>query len=199
MCVRSLYFRKYVKHGFMATLALIALPATANEQPAHDTEIVEAPPLRGDDALRSVMLLAHNNDRSVMMLPPLIWDEVLAQDARKWAQSLAQRGVFEHAPRTIGASAQGENLWMGTREAYAFEAMTQMWLDERQSTRSGIFPNVSTTGSWQDVAHFTQMLWPTTRSVGCALASNADDDFLVCRYFPAGNRIGDLFSMKPRK
>ena len=35
-----------------------------------------------------------------------------------------------------------------------------------------------------------QMIWPTTTHVGCALASNARSDYLVCRYSPAGNIDG---------
>jgi hypothetical protein len=34
------------------------------------------------------------------------------------------------------------------------------------------------------------MVWPTTTKVGCAIASNARHDFLVCRYSPAGNVMG---------
>jgi hypothetical protein len=34
------------------------------------------------------------------------------------------------------------------------------------------------------------MVWPTTTRVGCAVASNAANDFLVCRYSPAGNIDG---------
>jgi hypothetical protein len=34
------------------------------------------------------------------------------------------------------------------------------------------------------------MIWPTTTRVGCALATNASTDYLVCRYSPAGNIDG---------
>ena len=54
----------------------------------------------------------------------------------------------------------------------------------------GIFPTVSRSGNWETVGHYTQMVWPTTTRVGCAVASNASNDFLVCRYSPAGNIDG---------
>ncbi|MFD2429036.1 CAP domain-containing protein [Sphingobium scionense] len=43
---------------------------------------------------------------------------------------------------------------------------------------------------WQDVAHYTQIIWRGTRSVGCALAEGRSFDYLVCRYYPAGNMFG---------
>jgi hypothetical protein len=64
------------------------------------------------------------------------------------------------------------------------------FLHEERAFRPGLFPMVSATGNWSDVAHFTQMIWPTTTVIGCGLASNAWSDFLVCRYAPPGNKDG---------
>ncbi|WP_214019128.1 CAP domain-containing protein [Escherichia coli] len=49
---------------------------------------------------------------------------------------------------------------------------------------------MSTTGHWQDVAHYTQIIWRRTSQMGCALASSARDDYLVCRYTLPGNVVG---------
>jgi hypothetical protein len=64
------------------------------------------------------------------------------------------------------------------------------WIDEKRYFINGVTPNFSTTGNYEDVAHYTQIIWRGTRTVGCALASNATDDYLVCRYAPAGNVVG---------
>ena len=40
------------------------------------------------------------------------------------------------------------------------------------------------------MAHYTQIVWPTTTEVGCALASSATTDYFVCRYAPTGNKDG---------
>jgi len=55
---------------------------------------------------------------------------------------------------------------------------------------AGAFPQVSKTGNWDDVGHYTQMIWPGSIRVGCAVRSSARYDYLVCRYSPAGNVMG---------
>lgn len=70
-------------------------------------------------------------------------------------------------------------------------AMVQDWGAEIKFFKIGIFPNVSTTGSWKDVGHYTQVIWKNTVSVGCGGAVGNDGFFrLVCRYSPPGNYIG---------
>ena len=69
--------------------------------------------------------------------------------------------------------------------------MTSAWGNEKQYFVQGIFPDVSTTGSWEDVGHYTQIIWNNTVSVGCGGATGSDGYFrFVCRYSPAGNVIG---------
>jgi len=79
---------------------------------------------------------------------------------------------------------------MGTRGAFHPQNMIASWSTERARFQRGTFPAVSRTGNWADVGHYSQMIWPTTTRVGCAIASSARVDALVCRYAPAGNIDG---------
>jgi uncharacterized protein YkwD len=147
-----------------------------------------APPRAID--LNGRLLAAHNLARKAVNVPPLVWSDALAAAAKGWATTLARSGRFEHAPQPSDKSAQGENLWMGTASAYTPEDMVGAWTDEKKYYVRGIFPKISTTQNWSDVGHYTQMIWHNTTAVGCALVSGGEDDYLVCRYSPAGNWIG---------
>ncbi len=138
----------------------------------------------------SRLLASHNRERSALGIPPLRWDPELAVAARQWANRLAVTGGFHHAPENM-AQPQGENLWAGTRSAFAVEAMVDAWVREGRYFKPGAFPNNSVTGRVADVDHYTQVMWRDTRAVGCAIARGAREDVLVCRYSQAGNYIGE--------
>ena len=139
--------------------------------------------------LQSDLLAAHNPERALVGVPPLRWDPGLAASAAQHARMLAATGSLRHSTRSARAG-QGENLWMGSRGAFAPTRMAASWTAEKAVFRRGIFPAVSRTGNWMDVGHYSQMIWPTTTRLGCAIASSRRDDFLVCRYAPAGNIDG---------
>lgn len=146
---------------------------------------------RDDGLMREVVLGMHNEERESLGLSPLAWDSALAADAARYARQMAQTNIFRHSARASRAVPSGENLWMGSRGLYDYEVMVGSFLDEKRYFRSsGTLPDLSTTGRWEDVGHYTQIIWRSTRKVGCALAAGQSYDYLVCRYFPAGNVFG---------
>ena len=175
------------------TAVALMMPAAAIATPQRLTHIWtdQRPKPRGEELMRSTMISAHNRARRQYGVGPLIWDAALARDARAYAQYLASTGRFEHDPQA-GRLRQGENLWMGTRTAYSYAQMIGHLIDERRFYRPGRFPHVSRTGEWPHVGHYTQIIWPTSQRVGCGTASNRSSDYLVCRYFPAGNVVGTV-------
>jgi len=135
------------------------------------------------------LLEAHNRERQRLGLVPLKWNAALASHARAYAESLAARDAFEHsAPDT--RPGEGENLWKGTAGAYSLEEMIGHFIAERADFKPGLMPNVAKDGNWEAVAHYTQIIWPTSREVGCGLARAHGTDWLVCRYAPRGNIVG---------
>ena len=69
--------------------------------------------------------------------------------------------------------------------------MVAGWLSERQNFKPGVFPANSTTGEVHDVSHYTQIVWHSTRELGCAVARGRSEDILVCRYNSPGNVFGE--------
>jgi hypothetical protein len=137
-----------------------------------------------------ILVAAHNSERMDMGLSPMNWEPSLAAAADAYALELARNETWGHSPREERAG-QGENLWRGTRGAFALERMLQAWADEKRYFRAGVFPNI-TDGrtSWHEVGHYTQMVWPATTKVGCSLRSSPNWDYLVCRYSAPGNVMG---------
>jgi hypothetical protein len=138
------------------------------------------------DPASARLLAAHNRARAAAGVSPLVWDPVLARHAAAYGPVLSALGRLQHSPKQSRAG-ERENLWMGTAGVYSPEQMVGTWLAERRYFRPGIFPAVSATGNWYDVAHYTAIIWPTTSRVGCAIYRRGGWDFLVCRYSPPGN------------
>jgi hypothetical protein len=146
---------------------------------------------RGDMLLREVVLGMHNEERASLGLAPLAWDNALAQDAARYATEMAVTNRFQHSPRASRAIPSGENLWMGPRRLYGYGVMIGAFIEEKRLLRAaGKLPDISMSGRWEDVGHYTQMIWRGTRKLGCAVAEGQNYDYLVCRYFPAGNSYG---------
>ena len=154
-------------------------PGTSPTQPPGGTS--------GEGGMAKELLNAHNSYRSQVGVAPLTWSDRLASHAKAWASHLAATSTFKHS----GAKGEGENLWMGTSGRFSYRQMVGSWGDEKQHFVYGTFPNVSKTGNWADVGHYTQIVWRDTTTVGCAVVKGKDGmDRLVCRYTPQGNFRG---------
>jgi hypothetical protein len=165
---------------FLFGLAALPVPVAAARS------ILTIPPAT---ATAMHIVVIHNQVRAVAGIGPLYWDATLAVSADSYASELARTGRWRHSA-PASRLGQGENLWMGTRGAFTVEQMIGAWTAEGRAFRPGRFPYVSRTGSWEHVGHFTQMIWPGTLRIGCALRSSARSDYFVCRYAPAGNVMG---------
>jgi hypothetical protein len=164
-------------------ITIAALAAT----PAH-AAVATSP---GLDGINHRILSLHNAARADVGAPPLQWDPALAVAAASYGPALSRLGRLVHSPRT-GRENQRENLWMGQQGRFGPEEMVGAWTAEKSHFSPGQFPNVSRTGKWSDVAHYTQMIWKTTTHVGCAIYRDGGWDYLICRYSPPGNRDGKL-------
>ena len=160
-----------------AAAVLIATAATADDN---------APPTR----FAAELLDADNVERARFGAPRLRWSPELAREAQDWAAMLAREGRMRHASAGERKGA-GENLWMGTAGYFPASTMVGSFVAEKQHFVPGTFPQISRTGNWRDVGHYTQVVWHDTQELGCAVVRNSRDDFLVCRYWPAGNTYGE--------
>jgi uncharacterized protein YkwD len=155
----------------LASLAPLALAAQGVAAPSNSA------------AWQQEILTAHNSERAEVGSPPLVWSDALARDAAAYAHELASTNTFDHDPNNDD---QGENLWAGTRGAYTAREMVGSWAEEKAAAMR----NRRWWAALEQTGHWVQLVWGDTRAVGCAVARNRSDDVLVCRYYPAGNIIG---------
>ena len=157
---------------------LVASPATT-----------QAPQLSGaTGSVAAQILAAHNYERALVGHAPLVWDPVLADHAASYGPVLGRLGDLRHSPRE-SRPGERENLAMAWRGTLTPAQIVGLWANEKKLMQPGLFPAVSRSGNWEDVGHYTQMVWPTTTHVGCAIYST-DWDYLICRYTPPGNEDG---------
>lgn len=181
-----------MKHILAFALQLVS-PALAATLPSPNWP---APADRGSALLRDTVLGAHNKARGRFGVPVLAWNDELAAGAMAHAQYMAQTGIYGHDQNPGRRKKSGENLWRGQRGVFSYNSIIGVMIDEAKVFRPGVFPDNSRTGEWHDVAHYTQIIWPTTTEVGCALASSATTDYFVCRYAPAGNKNGTFLTAR---
>jgi pathogenesis-related protein 1 len=159
----------------------------ASEEPAVATTEMEAPPPPAKskapkDPFAKAFVDAHNAARAKNCAAPLTWSPQLAKIAQSWAEQLKAKGcVFGHS----GNNKYGENLAAGTIGALDPESTVAMWYDEIKLYK---FPDG---GFSMQTGHFTQLVWTTTRQVGCGHVQCKGNDIYVCNYDPPGNFEGE--------
>lgn len=126
------------------------------------------------------MLTAHNCIRAEMELPPLQWSSELAAYSQKWADSLIAQNRVAHNSK----SPYGENILVTGLGSTPSNVVAE-WASESQSYT---YHSNTCTG---DCGHYTQLVWRSTRKVGCAKATNGRREIWACSYDPPGNYRGE--------
>ncbi|MBU6420278.1 MAG: CAP family protein [Proteobacteria bacterium] len=157
-------------------------PDSAQSYPGNPPASAESPD--EDSGSIAELLAAHNQYRSALGLPPLHWSTTLAERAQRWAEHLASIGQLVH-------SGSGQNLAMAAAGTQSLTQLVQLWGNEEANFTDGAFPNISRTGNWMDVGHYSQLIWRSTSKVGCGFAEDNGNDVLVCDYSPPGNVMGE--------
>ncbi|HEY1932082.1 MAG TPA: CAP domain-containing protein [Acetobacteraceae bacterium] len=131
-------------------------------------------------SLSREMLNAHNAVRAQVHEPPLSWSPRLAAAAQEWAEHLIATAAFYHR----AGDPYGENLYTITGGAASPQQVVDAWAAEAQGYDIGSNTCAGVCG------HYTQIVWRTTRYLGCAVATDPEREVWVCEYDPPGNYVG---------
>jgi pathogenesis-related protein 1 len=139
------------------------------------------------------LLVIHNRWRARVGVPPLQWSTELVKAAQAWADVLARRGC---RLRMSDRNDLGENLFYASAtesgghkqpQAVTPTEVVDMWAAE--SAHYSLSRDRCDRG--KSCGHYTQIVWRSTREMGCAMAFCKDrGQVWVCDYWPPGNIIG---------
>ena len=147
-------------------------------------------------------LKVHNDAREEVGSPPLVWSEKLKKDAQKYADYLSTKDLFEHS-NNLEKLNQGENLYLSyyfvfkeNNEKYYFDETNHLndasvsWLSEKKDFKYAKIGD--SRNNFSLIGHYTQMVWSNTTKVGIAYSkSKSGKVYVVARYYPAGNFMGE--------
>jgi len=140
-------------------------------------------PMESESSFVETALARHNYWRRQVNVPELVWSSTLEASAARWVEQLAVDGCnFTHSQ-----SEYGENLFMGTKGFFNVSDIIDSWASESKYYD----PHTNECEKNQVCGHYTQMIWSTTREVGCAQITCGDDVIFVCQYNPPGNWVGE--------
>ena len=128
------------------------------------------------------VLAAHNFIRNKVGVPPLAWSDELAHVAQRWAERLMNDGIFVHSSEI----SYGENLYQlsGHGPTSTPFQVVSAWAAESD------FYDYETNTCRRKCGHYKQVVWRTTKQVGCAVTRDDNREIWVCEYAPYGNIIG---------
>ncbi|KAG8161913.1 hypothetical protein KVR01_007678 [Diaporthe batatas] len=167
--------------------SIVIEPSTTSSSTAASTPT--APATSGLTADEQAALDSQNNARAEVGATALTWDAGLAADALEWAQHLASTagssGTLTHSDTT----SDGENLYWQSNSPSPYANAANAWVGEKNLYNG---EPITGSGNFHEYGHYTQVIWASTSKVGMAVADDGAGGFyVVARYNPAGNMIGE--------
>ncbi|ORM42353.1 putative pathogenesis-related protein [Babesia sp. Xinjiang] len=136
------------------------------------------------------MLAAINDHREFHSSPPLKWSDDLASSARTLAAELSRR-VNCKLPLYYREEI-GTNYLSADLDRFSESLAVQFWYEGHIDYD---FEKGGPLNRNPNVLSFTQLVWSSTREVGCAVACcDSRQLVLVCRFHPPGNIQGHYMS-----
>ncbi|SDM36285.1 CAP family protein [Allokutzneria albata] len=174
--------KKLIAFGAVAALVLgVATTGTAQAATPQDYTT---------DAFQRDCLAAHNAYRKRHGAPVLKTDPKIVAFAKGRGTRLAATEILAH-----DAANYGENLnwsWSSAGPApVPCASVVKGWYDQIKN-----YDWKNPDSSWKQSGFFTQVVWKSTTTVGCAqvaaLNGKKGGTYTVCNYAPAGNLMGSF-------
>lgn len=150
-----------------------------------------APPTTPSNDKIAACLGEHNRERAAVGVAPVTWNTALERSAQEWANTIKNEGRLRHSTGLYPGVGENLSAIWGVSSMPTWERLHKGWIDEKKYFKNGVFPDVSTTGNWADVGHYTAMIWRDVTEIGCAVGVGSGDRYtFVCHYTPHPNVRG---------
>lgn len=137
------------------------------------------------DQIKKDILKAHNYHRSRHQVDDLKWNSEIQVIAQAYSEKIAQGHSLVHSSNKYKGNSLGENLYMHSGSINGEDA-SNSWYSEIDYYDFSTYS--SKTGD--ATGHFTQLVWKSSREIGCGAACDGSYCVCTCNYYPAGNFIG---------
>jgi len=166
--------------GALCILLSLPISTTMAEVRSHSVDPVD-------------ITIAHNQWRTQVDAPALIWSDTLATSALSWSKHLAADGcLMKHS---TGGS-YGENIYWASPLSFSdgtriVQGVKDQDVVDAWGSEITFYDYASNSCKGGVCGHYTQVVWKDTREVGCGMTVCGDQaQIWVCRYSPAGNMMG---------
>jgi hypothetical protein len=171
-------------------------PSDGSGSSTTDARMIDAAPMIvGEPPELAGITNLHNAVRAMVEtqtpLPALAWSDALEATAKTYGMMCINTdgypNIMDHNPNR-GAGhpySVGENIYASGGTATA-QGAVQSWASEKANY---VYP----AGYSSATGHYTQIVWRTTREIGCALVNCPSIPYgstIICNYGPAGNSGG---------
>ena len=133
---------------------------------------------------QNAVLTLTNQYRTAHGSPPVTWDPTVATFSQNWANYMASTGNFAHSSSDL----YGENLaqFFGSNSNFERSAIN-LWYAESSKYNY----NNPESNNFNEIGHFSQLVWKSSTSVGMGIArSSSGLTFVAMNFHPPGNYFG---------
>ena len=138
------------------------------------------------------LVTKHNTLRKKHNSPALTKLADIAKLAQTTANGCVKQGTLVHSGNTYKNQWLGQNLYLCGGSTPTADGVLNSWYTNEEKNYDY---STGTSKNGGTIGHFTQVVWKSSKQIGCAVATGTwagfqNSYFVCCNYFPGGNMSG---------
>ena len=133
------------------------------------------------EQFRKDVLARHNFYRAQHNAKDLVRSAKLENIAQATAEYMLETNKFQFPKETYNDENIGSSLFYYYSSPFDGNSITDKWYDENEKY------NFKNPGFIEDAGGFTQLVWRSSKKIGCGYACKGVECYGICSYYPPGN------------